>query len=98
MNLRELAKRQHQWWSTGNIEFISKDFRKAASPAAIIHLYKELDYLYEQNMSLRNKVDTLSNALQTLHDDIVEYQDINNLDGYNNHTMRLARAALRNSK
>lgn len=36
----------------------------------------------------------LLEALQLLHDDIDEYQRINNLGGHDNHCMKLARAAI----
>ena len=37
----------------------------------------------------------LREALQLLHDNLAEYQRINNLGGYDNHDMKMARAALR---
>lgn len=36
----------------------------------------------------------LLEALQGLHDDIAEYQRINHIGGYENHSMRIARAAI----
>ena len=42
----------------------------------------------------RAEVERLRSALRGLHDDIVEYQRINHLGGYDNHWMLAARAAL----
>lgn len=36
----------------------------------------------------------LLQALQLLHDDIAEYARLNNLGGFDNHVMKLARAAI----
>ena len=36
----------------------------------------------------------LRDALQALHDDVAEYQRINNIGGYDNHAMVQARTAL----
>ncbi len=38
--------------------------------------------------------DDLLTALTLLYDNIAEYQRINNLGGYDNHDMRMARAAI----
>jgi len=40
----------------------------------------------------------LVEALQLLHDNIAEYARINNLGGFDNHDMRMARAALRRAQ
>jgi hypothetical protein len=40
----------------------------------------------------------LVDALQMLHDNTAEYQRINNLRGYDNHDMRVARAAIASAK
>lgn len=42
----------------------------------------------------RQRVELLETALRGLHDDVAEYQQINNLGGYDNHWMITARAAL----
>ena len=42
----------------------------------------------------RAMVVTLRETLQLLHDDVADYGRINNLGGYDNHCMKLARAAL----
>ena len=42
----------------------------------------------------RAEVERLRSALRGLHDDIVEYQRINHLGGYDNHWMLAAREAL----
>ena len=48
----------------------------------------------DREMELRAEVERLRSALRGLHDDIVEYQRINHLGGYDNHWMRAAREAL----
>ena len=48
----------------------------------------------DREMELRAEVERLRSALRGLHDDIVEYQRINHLGGYDNHWMLAARAAL----
>lgn len=40
------------------------------------------------------RIERLEAALRALHDEMDEYQRINNLSAYNNHVMRQARAAL----
>lgn len=47
---------------------------------------------------LRRAAPDLYEALRLLHDDIADYQSINNLGGYDNHCMKLARAALAKAK
>jgi len=47
---------------------------------------------------LRAEVERLRVALRALHDEMDEYQHINNLSAYNNHVMRQARAALGEEK
>ena len=42
----------------------------------------------------RAEIERMRGALRGLHDDIVEYQRINHLGGYDNHWMLAARAAL----
>ena len=42
----------------------------------------------------RAEVERMRGALRGLHDDIVEYQRINHLGGYDNHWMLAAREAL----
>ena len=42
----------------------------------------------------RAEIERLRAALEMLHDDVAEYQRINKLGGYDNHVMRVARAAL----
>jgi len=44
--------------------------------------------------ALEAEVKRLRDALQGLHDDVAEYQSINNLGGYNNHWMVIAHKAL----
>lgn len=52
---------------------------------------QELARLREVNAELRA-------ALELLHDNIAEYARINNLGGFDNHDMKMARAALTKSK
>ena len=40
----------------------------------------------------------LLEALELLHDNLAEYQRINNMGGYDNHDMRMARAAIAKAK
>ena len=47
-----------------------------------------------QRVALVKERDALRFALQGLHDDVAEYQRINHLGGYDNHWMKIARAAL----
>ena len=47
---------------------------------------------------MRAEVERLRAALRELHDEMDEYQRINNLSAYNNHVMRQARAALGEEK
>lgn len=44
--------------------------------------------------AIRAKAVELYQALRLLHDNLAEYQRINNLGGYDNHDMRMARAAM----
>lgn len=44
------------------------------------------------------EIERLRAALRALHDEMDEYQHINNLSAYNNHVMRQARAALGEEK
>lgn len=46
----------------------------------------------------RARIAMLEEALRGLHDDVADYQRINNLGGYDNHWMRIARAALGEGK
>ena len=46
------------------------------------------------NAALIAAAPDLLQALQLLHDDIAEYARINNLGGFDNHAMKLARAAI----
>lgn len=50
------------------------------------------------NASLISAAPDLLEALQLLHDNLAEYQRINNLGGYENHDMKMARAALAKAK
>jgi len=52
--------------------------------------------LYLHPAPADDRVRELTEALQMLHDDCVEYLTINNLGGYDNHVLRRARAALAN--
>ena len=50
--------------------------------------------LHSDHLALQAKAEKLAEALQGLHDDIDDYQRINQLHGHNNHWMLAARAAL----
>jgi hypothetical protein len=50
--------------------------------------------LRDRVAELEAEREALRAALRMLHDDVAEYQRINHLGGYDNHVMRVARAAL----
>jgi len=57
-------------------------------------LRDETERLERELAEARERIAVLENALRGLHDDVADYQRINNLGGYDNHWMRIARAAL----
>ena len=57
-------------------------------------LERELATATRERDEARAEVERLRGALRGLHDDIVEYQRINHLGGYDNHWMLAAREAL----
>ena len=57
-------------------------------------LLNRIAQLERERDEARAEVEGLRSALRGLHDDIVEYQRINHLGGYDNHWMLAARAAL----
>jgi hypothetical protein len=57
-------------------------------------LERELATATRERDEARAEVERMRGALRGLHDDIVEYQRINHLGGYDNHWMLAARAAL----
>lgn len=61
---------------------------------ALTAMYQCVDVITQERDEARAEVERLRSALRGLHDDIVEYQRINHLGGYDNHWMLAARAAL----
>ena len=61
---------------------------------ALTAMYQRVDVITQERDEARAEVERLRSALRGLHDDIVEYQRINHLGGYDNHWMLAARAAL----
>ena len=61
---------------------------------ALTAMYQRVDVITQERDKARAEVERLRSALRGLHDDIVEYQRINHLGGYDNHWMLAARAAL----
>ena len=61
---------------------------------ALTAIYQRVDVITQERDEARAEVERLRSALRGLHDDIVEYQRINHLGGYDNHWMLAARAAL----
>ena len=61
---------------------------------ALTAIYQRVDIITQERDEARAEVERLRSALRGLHDDIVEYQRINHLGGYDNHWMLAARAAL----
>ena len=57
-------------------------------------LERELATATRERDEARAEVERMRGALRGLHDDIVEYQRINHLGGYDNHWMLAAREAL----
>jgi hypothetical protein len=56
--------------------------------------YRTFMLIVAESFDDRERREHLEAALRGLHDDIAEYQRINNLGGFDNHWMRAARAAL----
>lgn len=52
----------------------------------------------EANARLIASAPELLAALEALHDEVAEYQKINHTGGYDNHAMKLARAAIAKAK
>ena len=61
---------------------------------ALTAMYQRVDVITQERDEARAEIERLRSALRGLHDDIVEYQRINHLGGYDNHWMLAARAAL----
>ena len=61
---------------------------------ALTAIYQRVDIITQERDEARAEIERLRSALRGLHDDIVEYQRINHLGGYDNHWMLAARAAL----
>ncbi len=61
---------------------------------ALTAMYQRVDVITQERDEAIAEVERLRSALRGLHDDIVEYQRINHLGGYDNHWMLAARAAL----
>ena len=61
---------------------------------ALTGMYQLADVIIQERDEAIAEVERLRSALRGLHDDIVEYQRINHLGGYDNHWMLAARAAL----
>ena len=61
---------------------------------ALTAMYQRVDVITQERDEVIAEVERLRSALRGLHDDIVEYQRINHLGGYDNHWMLAARAAL----
>ena len=61
---------------------------------ALTAMYQRVDVITQERDEALAEVERLRSALRGLHDDIVEYQRINHLGGYDNHWMLAARAAL----
>ena len=64
---------------------------------ALTAMYQRVDVITQERDEARAEIERLRSALRGLHDDIVEYQRINHLGGYDNHWMRAARAILLNA-
>ena len=61
---------------------------------ALTAMYQRVDVITQERDEAIAEVERLRSALRGLHDDIVEYQRINHLGGYDNHWMLAAREAL----
>jgi len=61
---------------------------------ALTAMYQRVDVITQERDEARAEVERMRGALRGLHDDIVEYQRINHLGGYDNHWMLAAREAL----
>ena len=55
----------------------------------------EYDDLLDRITALEAERDALREGLKGLYEDVLEYQRINNLGGYDNHWMKIARALLK---
>ena len=67
---------------------------KADSESEIAIALAQLDRLISRNDELQAHINVLREALENLHDDIAEYQKLNNIGGYENQCMKQARQAL----
>ena len=69
----------------------------------IVASYKGVAWLVaevtdERDANIIAAAPDLLEALEDLHNDIDEYQRINNLDGYDNHCMRRAREVMKKAR
>jgi hypothetical protein len=80
----------------GEINYVQDLEQQLAAERERTKQAQEAGRKYEAYM--RGKIEPLVEALQMLHDDIADYARINNLGGFQNHAMKLARAALAKAK